>query len=60
MLQSANGLLWQLYLTQLQRASISADYDDLPLEQRVAMLCSLCHLAMDSPSIRCVLCGCLS
>ena len=30
-----------------------ADYDGLSLEHRVGMLCSLCHLAMDSPSIKC-------
>lgn len=32
--------------------SMPADYDALPLEHRVSMLGTLCHLAMDSPSIR--------
>lgn len=33
------------------------EYDALPLEHRVAMLGALCHLAVDSPSIRCAAAG---
>ena len=29
-------------------------YDGMDLEHRVAMLSTLCHLALDSPTIRCV------
>lgn len=29
-----------------------ADYDSLPLDLRISMLCALCQLAMDSPTVR--------
>ena len=42
------GDLGEPWVEALQTAS----YDGLSLEDRVGMLCSLCHLVLDCPSIK--------